>query len=165
MSITLTGLETAALLALWTTAISAHAQAEPSSVPVDLRVIYAHSDGTEVDYRVQDLLPTFASLRFTSYVLKSQGAFALSPGTSIRAQLPDSTTLEIATRSVNAAGQLRLDIEIKKIKFKTTVAIAPGATLAVGGPPYEKGALIFALTRPGVAAPSATPSPAPSRAP
>ena len=151
MSTAVTSLKRAAWLAVLVTASSGRAQSGPASLPVDLRVIYAHNDGTEVDARIKDLLPTFASLRFSAYVLKSQGEFSLSPGTSVRAQLPDATMLEIATRSINAAGQLRLDIEIKKIKFKTTVAIAPGATLAVGGPPYEKCSLIFALTRPGLA--------------
>jgi len=70
-------------------------------------------------------------------------------------QLPNGEWMVVKPLGLEADGKLKLELSAEKLKFKTTVAIGPGATLVVGGPPFDGGALIVAVSRPK------EPSPAP----
>jgi hypothetical protein len=122
--------------------------ADAPPVALELRIILAHNQEKKIDPRLKDLAATLSTLRFSAFELKTATTFNLGEGTTFRTQLPNSAWLEVTTRGLTDERKLRLDIEVKQIKFKTTVAIAAGATLAVGGPAYEAGTLILALTRP-----------------
>jgi hypothetical protein len=68
-------------------------------------------------------------------------------GASTRVQLPNKMWMQVQAKSSPQAGMIQLGISSDKPKFKTKVNIRPGATIAVGGPPFDKGSLIFAITR------------------
>jgi hypothetical protein len=72
----------------------------------------------------------------------------LEPGQAARLQLPNGHWLKLTDIGRADDGRVRLDLAIKAMEFRTTALLAPGATLAVGGPPYEKGALILAIRWP-----------------
>jgi hypothetical protein len=119
--------------------------AEP--VHLGIKVIHAHNRDATVDPKLKDLVKEFSSLKFKAYALKDEAMFNLELGSAGRMQLPTKDWMTVRPRELSADGKLRIEMEVEKIKFKTTVAIGPGATLAVGGPPFEDGALILAVTR------------------
>jgi hypothetical protein len=123
------------------------ARAQAPQVHLGIKVIHAHNHGTAVDPKLASLVKEFQGLKFTAYELKDEATFQLDVGSSGRMQLPSEAWMTVRPREVAADGKLRLEMEVEAIKFKLTVAIAPGATLAVGGPPFKDGALILAVTR------------------
>ncbi len=127
--------------------------AAANTASLQLKVIHAHNRGKVVDPRLSALAKEFARLSFTSYELKDEAAFNLDIGASFRMQLPSKAWMVIHARELTADGKLRLDIDVQQLKFKTTVVIAEGATLAVGGPQHDGGTLILALTWPRKSAP------------
>ena len=103
---------------------------------------------SKLDPKLKDLASAFKKLDFTAYELKDEATFNLEMNSTGRMQLPSQDWMTIKTLgTVGPNDKLRLQLEVKKLKFKTTVAIDPGATLAVGGPPFQDGALILAVTR------------------
>ena len=56
--------------------------------------------------------------------------------------------MSVVAKELGADGKLKLDLTVDKLRFKSTVSIDPGATLAVGGPAQQEGALLLAITRP-----------------
>jgi hypothetical protein len=121
--------------------------AEAAPVKLEIKVIHAHNQGTEIDPKLVKLVKQFASLRFSSFQLKDEASFNLEIGASGRLQLPGGEWMRLNAKSLEAE-KLRLELAVKKLRFKSTVVIADGATLAVGGPAFEDGALILAVTRP-----------------
>lgn len=122
------------------------AVAEATQVPLKITIIHARKGPANVDPKLKGLVKDFKGLPFSSYELKDEATFKLELGSSGRLQLPSKAWLSVVPRKLKGE-TLRLEIEIKDYKFKTTVAIQPGKTLAVGGPPYDGGALILAVTR------------------
>jgi hypothetical protein len=116
-----------------------------SSVPVEVRIIYAHNQDKVVDPRIAAMVKTLPPLHFTGYQLKDQTTFNLGPGSSGKMRLPNRAWLTLAALDLHD-DQLRLGLEIKELKFKTTVSVGRGATIAIGGPAYEAGTLIIAVT-------------------
>lgn len=116
-------------------------------VRLSIKVIHAHNRGQQIDPKLAELVREFAGLKFTAYELKDEATFALELGSAGRMQLPNGEWMLIRPKDLVEGGKLRLEMEAEKLKFKTLVAVAPGATLAVGGPPFEGGALILAVTR------------------
>ncbi len=138
------GCFTVAMLALVTWARSASA----APVELELRVIHAHNNNKTVDSKLDDLKKHLAKLSFTGYALKDEAIFSLELATAGRMQLPNKEWMVIRPETMDADGKLRLELSVEKLKFKTTVTIAPGGTLVVGGPSFENGALILAVRRP-----------------
>jgi len=118
------------------------------TVSLQLKVVHAHKRGHVVDPRLKELAKELSKLSFTSYELKDEAAFKLEIGSAFRLQLPSKAWMVIRARGLDPDGKLRLDFEVEQIKFKTTAVIGRGATLAVGGPEYDGGALILALSWP-----------------
>lgn len=130
-------------LAAW--GIGASAQAAPV-LPLDIKIIYAHNDNREVDPRIATLVKDFGALKFTGYQLKDQTTVRLELEQAGRLRLPSGSWMTLTAFEVSDE-KARLELEVKELKFKTTVTLIKGATLAVGGPPYENGALILAVAR------------------
>jgi hypothetical protein len=131
-----------ALVALvWSTA--AHAAGHKLAI----RVVHASNVSQKVDAKLQDLAKELAALKFTSFELKDEATFELENGAVGRMQLPSKQWMTVTPLGLSADGKLKIDLAVKDLKFKTTVALGPGATLAVGGPAYQEGALILAVTR------------------
>ncbi|MBI3178110.1 MAG: hypothetical protein HYZ27_00525, partial [Deltaproteobacteria bacterium] len=122
-------------LALWI--VPAAAAAAP--VALNIRVIHAHNKSKEIDAKLKDLAKDLAKLAFTGYALKDQATFNLDAGAAGRMQLPDGEWMTVRAQELTKDGSLRLDLSVDKLKFKSTVTIAAGATLAVGGPPFDSG--------------------------
>ncbi len=121
-------------------------QAAPP-VPVEVKVIHAHNRSTVVDPRVAALVKDLrAQLKFTGYDLRDSATFSLERKSVGRMKLPSGAYLTLTPLDF-VDDKLRLELEVKDLKFKTTVTLARGATLAIGGPPYDGGALILAITR------------------
>lgn len=120
------------------------ASAQP--VALSIKIIDARSDGNSVDPRLKELARELATLKFTSYQLIDEATLKLEVGSSGRMQLPNGHWMVLKARELSKDGKVRLDLEVKKLKFKTTVSVGPGATLAVGGPSVGEGSLILAVT-------------------
>ena len=116
-------------------------------VKLNIKVIHAHNQGKKIDPRLKKLAKQFASLRFTAFELKDEANFNLEIGASGSMQLPGGEWMKINTKAL-WEDKLRLELVVDKLKFKSTVVIADGATLAVGGPAFDNGSLILAITRP-----------------
>lgn len=115
-------------------------------VTLDVKIIHAHNRSKEIDPRIAGIVKDLGALKFTGYDLKDQATFTLEPKWVGRMRLPSGPTLTLTPLDLSD-DKLRLELEIKDLKFKTVVTIAKGATLAIGGPPYDQGALILAITR------------------
>ena len=120
-----------------------------SAAPVQLgiRIVHAHSRMTMVDPRIAELAKDFAKLKFTAYELKDEAAFSLELGSTGRMQLPSKDWMFVRPVALGEDGKLRLELVVERLKFRSTVVIAPQGTLAVGGPAYDDGSLILAVTR------------------
>ncbi|MBI5509876.1 MAG: hypothetical protein HY903_14060 [Deltaproteobacteria bacterium] len=116
-------------------------------VQVELKIIHAHNKNKDIDARIQSLAKQLSKLSFTGYQLKDQAVFELDLGAAGRMQLPNGEWMVVKPLAMEADGMLKVELSVDKLKFKTMVAIAAGATLVVGGPPFEGGALIVAMSR------------------
>ena len=129
--------------ALLTTGTATIAVATPAALTV--KVIHASTQGSQIDPKLEKLAKELAALKFSSFRLHEEAKLSLGVNDTTRMRLPGGQWMGL--RHVKAAdAKLRLEIEIKKMQFKTTVAIAPGATVALRGPAYDGGTLILAIT-------------------
>ena len=119
-----------------------------ATMELKLKVIHATKVGTDIPANLKKLVEPFAALGFTSYRLTDEISVSLSIGASSRVEMPNGMWMEVRAEELSPNGMLKLEISAKKPKFKTRVKVGAGATIAVGGPPHESGALIFAITRP-----------------
>lgn len=126
--------------------------AHAAAVELLVRVVHANSQNSAVDPKLTELVKDFKDLKFTGYQLKDEAKFNLELKATGRMQLPSGAWMTIQPQGMDKDGKLRLALEIKDLKFKSTVAVSPGGTVAVGGPAFDNGALILAVTRPGAQA-------------
>jgi len=115
-----------------------------------IQVVHAHNSRAHVDAQLRTLVQDFPKLakKFRAFELKDHGTFNLHAGATGRMQLPNGRWMNVVVEGLSKDKKLRIRIEAKELKFTATAAVDPGATLAVGGPPYDKGSLILVLTRP-----------------
>jgi len=116
-------------------------------VELDVKIIRAHNRGKELDAKLQALAPELAKRGSTGYTLEDEAVLGLELGSVGRLQLAGAAWLVVKPLVRDADGKLELELSIDELKFETTVAIAPGATLVVGGPAYEGGELLVAVSR------------------
>lgn len=119
--------------------------AQASEVPLGIKVIHATKGKSSVDAKLKGLVKDFKGLPFDSYTLLDEASIKLEQGSTGRMQLPSKAWMSLKPQELRN-GKLRLDVEIKDLKFKTTVVIPEGKTIAVGGPRYDGGAMILAVT-------------------
>lgn len=133
--------------------ITASRVAAQATVSLRVQVIYAANEPGGVDSRLgglaADLQRTF---RYSMYQLLEapQGTAALNQGW--RAALPGDRWLEIVPTAIQE-GQYTLAVRVLgsggKTLVNTVVRLRRGNTVLVGGgPPYQKGVLIIAITVP-----------------
>jgi hypothetical protein len=120
--------------------------ADARKFPVQIQVIRA-SEGTPFfDEKLEKLEKQFKKLPYNRFELKDEAKFELQLASTVRMQLPNEAWMTIIPKEL-AKDALRIELIIKKLKFRTTVALEKGGTLAVGGPRYGGGALLLAITR------------------
>ena len=112
-----------------------------------INIIHATKSGVEIDPEIKSLARDFSQLKFTSFKIVDKAQINAAVGGSSKFQLPNGLWMDVTLLQVDKNGGMRLRFEAKKLKFKSTIAIKPGGTVAVGGPSYKDGALIFALSR------------------
>jgi hypothetical protein len=122
------------------------AQAAP--VQLAVKVVHAHDQNEQIDPKLAALVKEWKALKFKGYTLLDEATFALELLAKGRMQLPSGAWMTVEPREFAQDGKLRLELVIADMKFRTTALVGQGATVAVGGPPYDKGALILAVTRP-----------------
>lgn len=125
---------------------SIFAQSE-QRIQLDIQVIHATRGAPHIDVGLEKLVQSFSSLDFTAYRLKDEMKIEVRLGSSTRVQLPNGMWMQVQAKASKQPGMLQLGISADKPKFKTTVNVKKGATIAVGGPPFEQGSLIFSITR------------------
>ncbi len=134
------------------------APAHAGGYKLAVKVVHAQNQSAKVDKRLEGLVKQLDALKFKGYELKDEATFELELGASGRMQVPSDKTparredvawMTVTPLSLAPDGKLKLELEVKDLKFKTTVVLAQGATLAVGGPAYDGGAIILAVTRLG----------------
>ena len=112
-----------------------------------IKIIHATKKGAAVDPEIKSLAADFSQLKFTSFRVVDKAEIKVSVGGSSKFQLPNGLWMTVLLKEVAKDGALRLQIEAAKLKFKSQIGIKAGGTVAVGGPSYKDGALIFALSR------------------
>jgi hypothetical protein len=122
------------------------ANVEPTAA-LDVRVVWAHNQTHDIDPRIAVLVKNLGLSQFTGYQLEDEAAIALAPAKAEQLRLPSGDWLTV-TLLGQVDDKMRLQVEVQELKFKTVVSLAPKATLAIGGPPYQGGVLILAMTRP-----------------
>ena len=122
------------------------AQAQAARVEVQVYVIHASNEGSEVDPRLEDLRRQLSAFSFTSFRLLDVHERKLSLGESAKISLPGERVLTVSPRRLDQKGQLRLRLSIGDL-VDTTYSIAEGATIIVGGPRHEGGHLILAVNQ------------------
>jgi hypothetical protein len=149
---------------LLATALTAPAS-QPASAPtaqadLNIRVVYAHNEGAardpktsvpfKLDPKINDLLPLLKNLVYDTYALREQKSVKLIvDGPTVTQLLPGGRHLNITAKGYakkKGKAQTQIELEIPELKFKAKATVMAGATLVVGGPKLEDGALLFALT-------------------
>ncbi len=116
------------------------------SVTVRVTVIHASKKGHKVDARLRSLKRQLSSFAFTSYQLVGQHSVSVGFGQTGKVTLPGGRALQVVPQRRDPDGKLRVRLVIKGL-VDTTYAIAQGGTLIIGGPPYQGGVLILAVTQ------------------
>jgi len=112
-----------------------------------IKIIHATKKGDVVDPEIKKLAGDFSQLKFTSFRVLDKAEIKVTVGGSSKFQLPNGLWMTVLLKEIAQDGALRLQIEAAKLKFKSRIGIKQGGTVAVGGPSFKEGALIFALSR------------------
>jgi hypothetical protein len=118
-----------------------------ATIPLDIKIIYAHNEAIRVDSKIKNLVKDFGKIKFSAFDLKNETTLNCELTKEQFIQLPNNEKLRITAQEITSDNKLRLEIFIEALKFKTVVSIDPLATVAVGGPLYESGVLILAISR------------------
>ena len=135
------------VLTVFLVSLLVHPAAFGAGEAIEVKVIHATRSGTSVDAELKSLVADFAKLKFTSFKTLDRARIELVPGSSSSFQLPNGLWIEVGLQDKSEQGGWRIFIKAKKLQFKSVIAISPGGTVAVGGPVFKGGALIFALSR------------------
>ena len=127
------------------------ASAWGQTVSLQVQVIYAANQPGGVDSRLGNLAENLQkTFRYSMYQLLDAPKGSAPLNQTWRAALPDSRSLEITPTAIQA-GQYSLTVHVHEAGGKslvnTVVRLRRGSTVLVGGgPPYQKGVLIIAVT-------------------
>jgi len=126
------------------------ALAHAAPVLIDLKIIHAHNKSKTIDPSLEALVDQLKNkkLSFTGYTLKDEAVFNLDLGAAGRMQLPNGEWMVVTPLAFEAEEKLKLELSVDKLKLKSIVAISPGASLVVGGPPFDDGEIVVAVSRP-----------------
>ncbi|RMG11510.1 MAG: hypothetical protein D6729_17855 [Deltaproteobacteria bacterium] len=118
-----------------------------TEVSIQVTVVHASHAGKRVDPALKDLQRQLEDFGFTSYVLEDQRKLTLKLKAPGEVPLPGGRVLTVTPVAREPDGRLKIRVAIgpKKI-LDTTVIVEPGGTFIIGGPKYEGGVLMIAVS-------------------
>ncbi|MBI5379642.1 MAG: hypothetical protein HZA23_05745 [Nitrospirae bacterium] len=119
-----------------------------SGAAVEVRVIYGTHAERGLDPQLQSLQGELRPLNYSAYRLLDRRSFRLPFGRSWEVSLPDDRVLIIVPRNAER-GMINLRVMVAGrggTVVNTTLRLASGGTVIVGGPAYRQGVLILAVT-------------------
>lgn len=138
-------LVTALVLAAITVSAPARSQ---SSVSLTVQVIHASNAGTSVDPALAKIRAQLGSMKYSSYKLLETRPFSTALGAKHAMPLPGGRTLDLYPFGLSG-GSLELLVTItdgSKRLLDTTFRLSNNGTILVGGPAYNDGVLLVAIS-------------------
>lgn len=136
-----------ALLLLAAITASAPARSQ-SSVNLTVQVIHASNAGTSVDPALAKIRAQLGSMKYSSYKLLETRPFSTALGAKHAMPLPGGRTLDLYPFGLSG-GSLELLVTItdgSKRLLDTTFRLSNNGTILVGGPAYNDGVLLVAIS-------------------
>jgi hypothetical protein len=135
------------LLLLAAITVSAPARSQ-SSVSLTVQVIHASNAGTSVDPALAKIRAQLGSMKYSSYKLLETRPFSTALGAKHAMPLPGGRTLDLYPFGLSG-GSLELLVTItdgSKRLLDTTFRLSNNGTILVGGPAYNDGVLLVAIS-------------------
>ncbi len=145
-SLTRTALLAVACILLCSGIVALPAQADVFNTEV--RIILASNSDQGFDPRLLDLKKDLLALNYMSFQLLDQTGISLEKGKAGKIKIPGKRILKL-TPSDFSKGKIEMEVLIKEGKstlLKTRIRIENHGTVMIGGPPYETGFLVLAVT-------------------
>ncbi|MEK6777753.1 MAG: hypothetical protein AABY87_12880 [bacterium] len=147
---TLFGLKKTAFLAMvWVLCLVAMGRSAGAEVfNTEVRVILASNSDQGYDPRLLDLKKDLLSLNYMSFQLIDQTGLSLNRGQSGKMPIPGGRTMELTPTGVEQ-GKIVMQVSINEggsSLLKTQIRIANHGTVIIGGPPYQSGFIVLAIT-------------------
>ena len=121
--------------------------AEPGSFVVTARIVSASQDSDVVDAELKPFSKYFSQFKFSSFRLLNKITWDFSSGPKEQLKLPNGDELRLEVLGYDPDERMRIRIILDKEKLKVQVALARGASVAIGGPKYQSGSLILIFER------------------
>lgn len=114
---------------------------------IEIKIISAQPEGSGVHPSLQKYANDFKNMPFKKFELLDSQTKRLKKGETVTMQFPGPGKRFLKVRASGVKNdKLGFTLSIDAMKFKTTVRIPDRGTLIVGGPKYEKGVVLLAVT-------------------
>ncbi|MFH1812001.1 MAG: hypothetical protein ABIJ09_24900 [Pseudomonadota bacterium] len=128
--------------ALWTGA--AHAE---ERYGMEIRVISAQPGTATIDPALKSYQRDLQAMPYKSFKLLDAHSKTLRKGETVSMQFPGESNRFMKVKANGQKdGKLSFSIAIDELRFRTSVRIPDNGTLIVGGPKYENGVILLAVT-------------------
>ena len=114
----------------------------------EVRVILASNSDQGFDPRLTDLKPDLLALNYMSFQLLDQAGLSLRRDQAGRLAVPGGRRMTVVPRAMEG-GKIGMDVEVTEGKVslvKTHLRIENHGTVIIGGPPYQAGFLLLAVS-------------------
>ncbi len=116
------------------------------SYQINIRVISAKSTGTGIDAALKPFARDLQAMPFKSFKLLDSQRKSMRKGESVSMQFPGPRRF-LKVKAIGRQGnKFRFDIAIDALHFRTRAAIPEHGTLVIGGPKYQGGVILLALS-------------------
>ena len=118
------------------------------TVRLGIEVIYASNEGQQIDPSLARVKRQLQSFRYSSYRRLDSHELVRSIGQQGTVPLPGGRTLLLAPQGLSGGSVVLLASiqESGRVLLNTELKLASGGTILVGGPVYQAGVLILAIT-------------------
>lgn len=147
---TLFGLKKTAFLAMvWVLCLVPLGRSAGAEVfNTEVRVILASNSDQGYDPRLLDLKKDLLALNYMSFQLIDQTGLSLNRGQSGKVPISGGRVMELTPAGVEQ-GKIVMQVSINEggsSILKTQIRIANHGTVIIGGPPYQSGFIVLAIT-------------------
>jgi hypothetical protein len=126
---------------------AAAAQTADERYDLEIRVISAQPGEARVDPALKRYQRDFEAMPYQSFTLLDAHAKTLRKGETVSMQFPGDGNRFMKVKANGLKEQkLSFAIAIDPLRFKTSVRIPDNGTIIVGGPSYDKGVILLAVT-------------------